>query len=508
MSPLLWEVNLRGRWTELESVHGRRFQLCDWPEEELDLWQARGVTDVWLMGLWPTGPRARQIAREHPDLRLVYDTVLPGWRPDDVAGSPYAIAAYEVPERFGGRDALLRLRERLHQRGIRLILDFVPNHLGLDHPWVREHPEWFVGSPGPRPGTFEAAVGPDRSGLGGGGRGPARRWLAHGRDPYFPPWTDTVQWDHRSAAARRALVNTLCEVAGLCDGVRCDMAMLVLRSVFARTWEGWPAPADPVDGEFWAEAIEAVRSKRPDFLFVAEAYWGLEGCLRELGFDFTYDKGLYDVLVRGEGPGIQRYLLEQSPDALAAGVHFLENHDEPRAARVFPPDRHRAAAWTVMALPGMRFLHDGQCEGARLRLPVQLSRRPPEQPDPAIVQIYEEIFRIQKRAGIGRGGARLLTPLAAWEGNPSGLNFVLIVWQQAADRFTLVAINHAPHPGQCRAPWPAEAVRSGRWRVHEHGAGWTDQRDAAAMVAQGVYLDLPARGVQVLEFTRMEGPVA
>jgi hypothetical protein len=504
MHPILWEVNLRCLLAECEATLGRPAGLSDLPDALLDLWQGRGVTHVWLMGLWPTGPRARRIALEHPDLRLIYDTVLPGWRPEDVAGSPYALAAYEVPETLGGRDALQRLRDRLHARGIGLLLDFVPNHVGLDHAWVREHPEWFVNAAEPRPGTFEAPSTGTAAAESKSGPTSAPRWLAHGRDPYFPPWTDTAQLDHRSRATRRALVQTLAELAGLCDGVRCDMAMLVLRSVFHQTWSGWPMPADPAEGEFWAEAIETVRRSRPGFLFVAEAYWGLEDRLRELGFDYTYDKDLYDLLVRGDGPAIQQHLLSRAPEALAAGVHFLENHDEPRAAQTLPVQRHRAAAWTVMALPGMRFLHDGQCEGARARVPVQLRRRPAEPPDPGIVRIYEEIFRILPPAGIGRGRGSLLIPRAAWPGNPSGLSFVLILWQERPDRFTLVAINHAPHPGQCRAPWPAEAVAARRWRVREHLAGWSDLRDGPTLAAEGIYLDLPEHGVQVLEFVAVD----
>ncbi|MCS7089122.1 MAG: alpha-amylase family glycosyl hydrolase [Verrucomicrobiota bacterium] len=500
MTPLLLEVNGRCLLRELDTALARPATLAELPEATLDLWQSRGVTHLWLMGLWPTGPIARRIALEHPGLRRQYQAVLPDWQPGDVAGSPYAVAAYEVPERYGGAVALAQFRRRLHARGIRLLLDFVPNHVGLDHLWVRDHPEWFVRSPVPRPGTF-----PWASGVGAfPEQASPHAWLAHGRDPWFPPWTDTAQLDYRSAGARRAMIETLQRLAGYCDGVRCDMAMLVLERVFEQTWAEWTTPQDATTGEFWAEAIEAVRGTHSDFVFLAEVYWGLETELLNLGFDFVYDKTLYDLLAAGEGPRVQDHLLGLAPAILSRGVHFLENHDEVRAAEVFPPERHRAAAWIAWALPGVRFVHEGQWEGRRARVPVQLQRRPYEAPDPWISRMYDDIQRVMGRAGVGRGLPQVLVPRAAWVGNPTGRNFVLVLWQTEVHRFTLVAVHYAPHPGQCRAPWPAGAAPARRWRVHEHGAGWNDLRNAAMLEREGIYLDLPAWGVQVLEFQRAD----
>lgn len=500
MTPLLLEVHCRCLLQERAQILHRAATLKDVAEETLDLWQRRGVTHLWLMGLWPTGPLARRIALEHPDLQRQYEATLPGWQPEDVAGSPYSIAAYEVPDSIGGMEALQALRQRLHARGIRLLLDFVPNHLGIDHPWVRAHPERFVQSQDPRPGTFPWApqVGPFPSQVR------PQRWLAHGRDPWFPPWTDTVQLDYRSADTRRSMIRTLERLASWCDGVRCDMAMLVLRDVFCQTWAGWPAPADPAAGEFWHEAIESVRRQFPEFVFLAEAYWGLEPQLLALGFDYVYDKPLYDALLHGHGPAVQHHLLSQPLPTLAAGVHFLENHDEARIASLLTVDRHRAAVWISWSLPGLRFLHEGQWEGARVRTPVQLRRRPAEPPNPDVIRLYEEIRQILPASGIGQGHACLLIPRAAWPDNPTGLNFVLVLWQAAPDRFTLVAVNYAPHPGQCRAPWPRETDRPRRWWVREHCGGWTDLRDARALEVEGIYLDLPAWGVQVLEFRKAD----
>src|SRR5262249_55782086 len=162
------------------------------------------------------------------------------------------------------------------QKGFKLILDFVPNHLGLDHPWLKEQPDVFVQSPSEAPGTFRQET---KSGV---------RWLANGKDPYFPPWTDTVQIDYRRGAARAAMTGLLQSVADRCDGVRCDMAMLLLNDIFPKTWAHMPVSIPPPATEFWADAITAVKKAHPGFLFLAEAYWNLEGRLQSQGFDYTY----------------------------------------------------------------------------------------------------------------------------------------------------------------------------------------------------------------------------
>ncbi|MBI3876997.1 MAG: alpha-amylase, partial [Verrucomicrobia bacterium] len=245
--PLLYEINTRCWLRALSEQHGRPVRLGDVPEEEFDHWEQLGFTHVWLMGVWTTGPRARAHALNEPNLRALYDKVLPGWKPADVPGSPYAISDFKVPRALGGETGLKHFRKKLNARGMRLVLDFVPNHLGLDHAWLREQPDLFAQSPVEVPGTFaqETVTG--------------TRWLAHGKDPYFAPWTDTVQLDYRRFATRGAMKELLLSVAARCDGVRCDMAMLLLNDVFAKTWAHFPFAAGKPEREFWADAIPVVK---------------------------------------------------------------------------------------------------------------------------------------------------------------------------------------------------------------------------------------------------------
>jgi glycosidase len=290
--PIVYEINTRCWLSELAPKHGARITLANVPDSQFETWQNLGFTHIWLMGVWASGSRSRAEALTNPYLHRAYSEVLPDWRPEDVCGSPYAIADYHVPPELGGENGLQQFRNKLHKYGMKLLLDFVPNHLGIDHPWLTAQPDLFVQSPTAVPGTFRQET---TAGV---------RWLAHGKDPFFPPWTDTVQLDYRRAATRKAMTDLLLSVAERCDGVRCDMAMLLLSDVFSKTWEHFPVTSStPNTGEplpipeFWGSAVPAVKAVHPDFLFLAEIYWGLEPRLQALGFDYTYDKSLYDELV-------------------------------------------------------------------------------------------------------------------------------------------------------------------------------------------------------------------
>jgi hypothetical protein len=296
--PLLYEINAWSWLRELSDAAGQHITLADVPQSELERFAALGFDCVWLMGVWKRSPRAREIAASIPHLLSDYQRVLPDFTAADVVGSPYAIHRYEVDAEQGGAEALAVLRERLRERGLRLILDFVPNHLAIDHPWVAEHPRWFV-----QTGSDRLTAEPENyftREIDG-----TIRIFAHGRDPHYKGWTDTVQLDHRTGDTRRAMCELLAGIADQCDGVRCDMAMLVVSGVFARTWGG---EFDSPDAEFWTEAIGVVKTRNPAFLLIAEVYWDLEYRLQQLGFDYTYDKRLYDRLVNGNAESLRAHL--------------------------------------------------------------------------------------------------------------------------------------------------------------------------------------------------------
>jgi|ERR1051326_1864383 hypothetical protein len=490
--PLLYEINTRCWLAELSKQNNRAITLANVPESELKEWQRLGFTHIWLMGVWTTGPRARARALK-AHTQGEYAEALPDLRQEDIGASPYAVADYAVSPTIGGDSALQEFRRRLHIHGLKLILDFVPNHVGLDHRWLKERPELFVQDQDESPETFleETSIGP--------------RWLAHGKDPYFPPWVDTVQLDYRRADTRAMMTEILQAIANRCDGVRCDMAMLLLNDVFAKTWERFPVTnheSAVADREFWNDAIFTVKKTHPDFLFLAEAYWGLEPRLQALGFDYTYDKDLYDQLITRNNAGAQRHLLDTPAEVIARGAHFLENHDEKRIASILPRAEHRAAALLILSLPGLRFLHEGQLTGARVKVPVQLLRRASEPADPEIRQMYEQLSTALQGSAVGQGKAELLRPREAWSGNPSVQNIILVQWQTEQSEFDLVAINLASHPSQCyaRLNIPDKAVH--QWSIKDLLGDQEFVRED--IQKNGLYLDLPAHASQILHFRPAE----
>src|SRR5436190_2452083 len=227
-APLLYEINTRAWLRELSEKAGHPIGLSNIPDSELERWKQLGFTHIWLMGVWNIGPLAREEALKH--WRNEWAKQIPS-NEEDVHGSPYAIKDYSIDPRLGTPLEMLLLRDRLRQRGFKLILDFIPNHLGIDSEEPRNYPARFVQSAERMPGTFER-----KTKFG-------KRFFAYGRDPYFPPWADTVQIDYRvreTQAAMGAIAQTL---VVYCDGLRCDMAMLLIPEIFEKTWKDFAPPA-------------------------------------------------------------------------------------------------------------------------------------------------------------------------------------------------------------------------------------------------------------------------
>ena len=488
--PLLYQLNTRVLLREIGAGLGRAATLDDLPDALLDEIAARGFDWAWLLGVWRTGPAARAVSRSRADWRAAFQRDLPDLAEEDVCGSPFAIQAYQVAPELGGDQALARVRERLARRGLRLLLDFVPNHVSPDHPWVEAHPEWFV------EGTADdLARAPANWVRLATARG--QRVLAHGRDPYFPGWPDTLQLDYRHPALRQAMQRELRSVAARCDGVRCDMAMLVLPEVFRRTWGDRPGLPEGGGATFWPEAIAGVRAAHAGFLFMAEVYWDLEWELQQQGFDYTYDKRLYDRLRAGEARPVREHLMA-APDFQDRSVRFLENHDEPRAAATFDPPRHRAAAVIAFLAPGLRFFHEGQLEGCRVHVSMHLDRRPVEAPDLELRAFYERLLAVLARPETHQGEFRVRACRPAWEGNPTWERFVVASWESEARRL-LAVVNYGPTQGQCWADASMPGLEGKRVALADLMGPDRHQRDGSELCSRGLYLDLPAWGHHVFE---------
>ena len=431
------------------------------------------------MGVWSRSPLVDASSRAPSGMMREYHRVLPGWTPDDVVGSPYCIDGYDPDARMGGWAGLAAAREELSGRGIGLILDFIPNHTGFDHRWVRQHPQRYV------LGTDEdARSAPDDFRTRGQRAGDGARRLWQGPD--LPPWRDVAQLNYFNPETREAMRRQLGKLAAYCDGVRCDMAMLALNDVFERTWRArlhgdWPRLPD----EFWPAATRST----PELTYIAEVYWDLEGVLLDQGFTFADHKRLLDALHASDAaPRVRQLLVADRPPATGL-VRFLENHDEARSAVMFA-DRVPAAAALAGTIPGMRFVFDGQQDGRRIRSPVQLARWPDEP-----VDVRVRAIRTTRCCSLPRSDSSTMEPGKRSRPQPPATTpvatFFGTCWRSVAG-LAIVAVNLSTSPAHANIPIRADLLHEGdTFRFDDALTGeryrWT--RDALERIGLYVRLD-------------------
>jgi Alpha amylase, catalytic domain len=472
--PALYEINTWVWLSELNLKYGKKIDLSSIPPSEWDAIAAYGFDAVWFMGVWERSPNGIAIANKNENLLNDFQRALPDFRPDDNVGSPYCVRRYVVDQHLGGPMGLAIARRELSQRGMNLMLDFVPNHVAPDHPWVAEHPEYFIRGNADNlkndPPSYMEVRGTVYS---------------CGRDPYFPAWPDVLQLNAFEPGLRGAAIETIASIAQQCDGIRCDMAMLFLNPIFERTWGDRAGPRP--ETEYWADAISVIKRKHPGFLFAAEAYWDMEWELQQQGFDFCYDKKLYDRMEHGNAESIRLHLCA---DLAYQGklLRFIENHDEPRAAATFSPARQRAFAATIGTLPGIKLFHEGQFEGRRVRLPVFLGRRPAEPPDQDLQEYYKKLLEAVNRPG-SRDGEWHLCDRTGWPDNASYQNLVAWSWMNLDDR-CLIIVNLGDCTSQAHVWLPWADTRGEKWRLVDVMSGAIYERDGDEMSSVGLYVEL------------------
>jgi Alpha amylase, catalytic domain len=485
--PTLYEINTWIWLFELRQRYGRAVTLASIPATEWDALADYGFDAVWLMGVWERSPAGIAVSNQNQGLVEDFRRALPDFLPEDNYGSPYCIRRYVVDSRLGGPESLAVARRELSKRGMKLILDYVPNHVALDHPWVTDHPEYFIlGS--------QDAVHDKTSYFEMGGR-----FYARGRDPYFPPWPDVLQLNAFAPGLRQAAVSRVSSIAEQCDGIRCDMAMLFLNEIFQRTW-GEGAGSVPVS-EYWTDVISAAKRRFPGFVFIAEAYWDTEWQLQQLGFDFCYDKRLYDRLEHSDAASIRQHLRADLSyqDRL---LRFTENHDEPRAAAVFSPAKQRAAAVIVATLPGLRLFHEGQFEGRKVRPPVFLGRRPDEAVDEELQSFYKKLLKTATRPAL-RDGQWSLCSRTGWPDNASFKNLLCWTWLKDDERY-LVVVNFSDSSSQARVQIPWASPEDGEWELLDSISGTTYTRSGEEMESPGLFVDLSPWAFHFFECRRTQ----
>lgn len=433
--PHLYEINTWAWLEELSVKLGRKITLSEVPDSEWDALASQGFDIIWLMGVWRRSVESRTILMQDSGNCAACDQALPGWTPEDAVGSPYAISGYTVDRRLGTWDSLDSAREKLRARGMALFLDFVGNHTSIDHPWTRENPDFYV------QGTLEDFQR-DPAAYFRVVTGENEHFIARGRDPYFPPWKDVAQINHFHPGARAAQIRIIRSIAAHCDGLRCDMAMLLLNDVFRGIWSSHLSGFAVPEHELWQEIHDAA----PQLTLLAEAYWGTEQRLLDLGFSFSYDKELYDCVRDGRAYDARARLNAQT-DYQSHMARYLENHDESRRAVVFPNSRLYAAGTVMGTLPGMRFYHQGELEGRRIRLPITLRAAAAETPDPFASAFFHKILRITKEECFHTGAWSLLEVVS--EGDDSAGNLIVYEWR-SPNAWKVIAVNLAGFAAQAR----------------------------------------------------------
>jgi hypothetical protein len=472
--PVIYEINTWMWLGELSRKYRKSVGLATVPKQEWDAIASYGFDAVWFMGVWERSPAGIGVAIQNQGLIEDFRRALPDFSAKDNVGSPYCVRSYVVDEHLGGPQGLASARSLLRDRGLRLILDFVPNHVAPDHPWISEHPEYFIR------GDAESLRREPASFFETGGH-----VFACGRDPYFPAWPDVLQLNAFQPGLRQAVIGTVSSIADQCDGIRCDMAMLMLNNIFERTW--WDRAGKRPDGDYWTTIIPAIKTKWPEFRFIAEAYWDLEWELQQQGFDYCYDKKLYDRMEQGDAESVRQHLLADS-SYQERMVRFIENHDEPRASATFPDGKGLAAAVAVLTLPGAKLLHEGQFEGMKVRLPVFLGRRPAEPIDHDLAAFYGRLLK-KTTLDVFRNGEWRLCERSGWPDNPTFQNILSWCWVKGEERFVIV-VNFSALTVQARVHLQWDDFRGKNWRLNDVLSGESYDRSGEEMRDSGLYVDL------------------
>ncbi|MGD0583850.1 MAG: alpha-amylase family glycosyl hydrolase [Bacteroidales bacterium] len=468
--------------TELSNKLGHRATLAEIPDQELDNFAASGFDWIWFLSVWQTGMNGQRASRENQGWRKEFLETLPDLVEADIAGSGFAITSYNVHEHMGGEAALARLRKRLKDRGLKLMLDFVPNHTGTDHHWVGEHPDFYIQA-------SESQLEKEPANYVRINTNGKEMIFAHGRDPFFPGWPDTLQLNYGNQGLHEAMIQEMIRIAGQCDGVRCDMAMLILPDVFEKTWGIKCRP-------FWTEAIRRVREANPGFCFMAEVYWDLEWTMLQQGFNYAYDKRLYDRLKAGHAKPVREHFFA-GLDYQGKMARFLENHDEPRAAADFPAGKHEAAAVLTFLSPGLRFFHQGQFEGRKKHISPHLVRAPVEPVNEDIAGFYRKLTEVLHQPLFRTGIWKLLECIQAWEGNRTYDRYISFAWYENTGGKTVIAVNYSQSRSQCYVKLPFNDLDNKTWILRDLLSGNSFEREGGDLCSKGLYLDEPGWKVYV-----------
>ena len=474
----LLEISTRPYLYALCEKYGRKIEkLRDIPQEELDELQSLGFEWIWLMGIWQLGENCLNHDRCDHYLRDRYSNVCPGWSVEDVIGYPLCIVSYTVNQALGTEEDLAWLREEFNKRGMKLMLDFVPNHTAIDAPEFTEHPEWYLH------GTFHD---PKRFMSNG---------IAYGAGKWIPPMYFSAQLDMTNEYARRLQIENLKSIAQRCDGVRVHVAHFCLTDLFMEQWLGVVDPELRPEVEFWEEAIAEVRANSPRFLIMAETYGPeIQKKLLSLGFDYIYDKELLDDLTDSNLDRFRAVIATQDVADMEHFVHFVENHDEARAIERFfnNPKMAAAAAAALLSLPGLRLINFHQWLGYTYKIDVHLRRSLPERYLKDTVHFYTRFLRVLQTDAVRYGSWHLVEVLDAT---------TVLAWKWVKDdQHILITINYCGCGSGGRIICEDAPQQDSPIAVKELLDNVVYERDPVELASTGLQLVLNPYQVQIFEY--------
>jgi len=483
-NPVIYEINTWVWLYEMGQQMNFPVTLANVPDGKWDELAQLHIEAVWFMGVWERSPRGIYISNLNTGNLADFHQALPDFSFDDNVGSPYCVRRYTVDSNLGGDEGLAIARNQLASRGIKLILDFIPNHLAHDHHWVEESPDFFIRGNNNDLRDDPATYVQINEGI-----------FACGKDPNYPAWQDVVQVNAFHPGLRGAVIETVSRIAGQCDGIRCDMAMLMMNDVFERTWGTRTGPRPEL--EYWEELIPAVKRSNHDFIFIAEAYWDMEWELQQQGFDFCYDKRLYDRLEHDNAAEIRLHL-QSDPVYQSRLIRFIENHDEQRHVVAFRPGKNLAATVVSSTLPGAKLYHEGQFDGRKIKLPVFLRRRLDEPVDFELKDFYQRLLQAISHP-VFHTGRWELCECNCWPDNNSFENLLAWCWNDQDDRF-LIVVNYSFLTVQGRVRIPGNDLRNQNWHLNDSLNEMTFDRNGDELHDQGLFVSLAPWNFHFLRF--------
>jgi glycosidase len=448
----IYEINTRPWFLELQSkipnLTLSTIPISKWLEIK-----NLGFDAVWLLGVWDNQPKSLEGKSLALPYINEYKKSLPDITSKDILDSCFAINDYNLNPILGVEEDLLILKKQLEDLGLLLILDFVPNHFNAYSDLVYTNPEIFV------TGSVKDL---ERSDLFY--KLPnSEIVIAHGRDRYAGSWIDTAQINWANQSARNIMQDKLSKISHFCHGVRCDMAMLNLNKIFDETWGQYATPTN-FEVEWWQSTISKVKKINPDFVFIAESYWGTDTYLLDIGFDYVYNKHFYDSLKNSNLKEIKALFFNCS--FLPSSVFFLENHDEDRLINFVEYETLKTAVILLLTIPGLKLFYDGQLAGRKIKLPMQLGRWPEESFNQDLFDFYKKILNMTNSKAFDKGSFEVISIQNISETSTTGDNILAFTRKYKSQEY-LILVNFSSYQAEGFVPLFYEFEDSQQSKVFE-----------------------------------------